>query len=113
VTSLGNGSLSDCIELESVILGNQVPSLGRYTFTNDYKLLSITLPASITSIGEQAFSHCTKLATINFQQSVPPSVNADSFMDVASGAMGYYPATAVLNWAGVTYYGITLRSNDR
>jgi hypothetical protein len=87
--------------------------LGRYTFTNDYKLLSITLPASINSIGEQAFSHCTKLATINFQQSVPPSVNPDSFMDVASGAMGYYPATAVLNWAGVTYYGITLRSNDQ
>jgi hypothetical protein len=113
VTSLGNGALSDCIELESVVLGNQVPSLGRYTFTNDYKLLSITLPASITSIGEQAFSHCTQLATINFQQSVPPSVNADSFMDVASGAMGYYPATAVLNWAGVTYYGITLRSNDQ
>jgi len=113
VTSLGNGALSDCIELESVVLGNQVPSLGRYTFTNDYKLSSITLPASIASIGEQAFSHCTQLATINFQQSVPPSVNADSFMDVASGAMGYYPATAVLNWAGVTYYGITLRSNDQ
>ncbi len=113
VTSLGNGSLSDCIELESVILGNQVPSLGRYTFTNGYKLSSITLPASITSIGEQAFSHCTKLGTINFQQSVPPSVNADSFMDVAAGAMGYYPATAVLNWVGVTYSGITLRSNDQ
>jgi len=113
VTSLGNGSLSDCIELESVILGNQVPSLGRYTFTNDYKLSSITLPASIASIGEQAFSHCTKLGTINFQQSVPPSVNADSFMDVAAGAMGYYPATAVLNWVGVTYSGITLRSNDQ
>jgi hypothetical protein len=113
VTSLGNGSLSDCIELESVILGNQVPSLGRYTFTNDYKLSSITLPASIASIGEQAFSHCTKLATINFQQNMPPSVNADSFMDVANGAMGYYPATAVLNWVGVTYSGITLRSNDQ
>jgi hypothetical protein len=87
--------------------------LGRYTFTNDYKLSSITLPASIASIGEQAFSHCTKLGTINFQQSVPPSVNADSFMDVAAGAMGYYPATAVLNWVGVTYSGITLRSNDQ
>jgi hypothetical protein len=34
-------------------------------------------------------------------------------MDVANGAMGYYPAAAVLNWAGVTYYGITLRSNDQ
>jgi hypothetical protein len=113
VTSLGNGSLSDCIELESVVLGNQVPSLGRYTFTNDYKLSSITLPASMASIGEQAFSHCTRLATINFQQNMPPAVNADSFMDVANGAMGYYPATAVLNWAGVTYDGITLRSNDQ
>jgi len=113
VTSLGNGSLSDCVELESVELGNQLQGIGRYTFTNDYKLTNLTIPASVTSIGEQAFSHCRKLATINFQQNMPPAVNADSFMDVANGAMGYYPATAVLNWAGVTYYGITLRSNDQ
>jgi len=108
VTSLGNGALSDCIELESVVLGNQVSSLGRYTFTNDYKLSSITLPASIASIGEQAFSHCTKLATINFQQSVPPSVNADSFMDVAAGAMGYYPAAASGAWRSVSIFGVSL-----
>jgi len=44
---------------------------------------------------------------------MPPAVNADSFMDVANAAMGYYPATAALNWAGVTYSGITLRSNDQ
>jgi hypothetical protein len=110
---LGSGSLSDCVELESVELGNQLQSIGRYTFTNDYKLTNLTIPASVASIGEQAFSHCTSLATINFQQNMPPAVNADSFMDVANGAMGYYPATAVLNWAGVTYYGITLRSNDQ
>jgi hypothetical protein len=110
---LGSGSLSDCVELESVELGNQLQSIGRYTFTNDYKLTNLTIPASVASIGEQAFSHCTRLATINFQQNMPPAVNADSFMDVANGAMGYYPATAVLNWAGVTYYGITLRSNDQ
>jgi hypothetical protein len=107
VTSLGNGALSDCIELESVILGNQVPSLGRYTFTNDYKLSSITLPASITSIGEQAFSHCRKLATVNFQQSVPPSVNADSFMDIAIAAEGYFLPTAMPAWSSVSISGLT------
>jgi hypothetical protein len=104
VTSLGNGSLSDCIELESVVLGNQVPSLGRYTFTNDYQLTSITLPASVASIGEQAFSHCRKLAIVNFQQSIPPLVNPDSFMDVASGAKGYYPTTASTAWRSVTTF---------
>jgi hypothetical protein len=113
VTSLGNGSLSDCVELESVVLGSQLQGIGRYTFANDYKLTNLTIPASVTSIGEQAFSHCIRLATVNFQQNMPPAVNADSFMDVANAAMGYYPATAVLNWAGVTYSGITLRSNDQ
>lgn len=107
VTSLGNGSLSDCVELESVVLGAQVPNLGRYTFTNDYQLTSITLPASIASIGEQAFSHCRGLAIVNFQQSVPPSVNADSFMDIAILAKGYFLPSAMTAWSSVSISGLT------
>jgi len=107
VTSLGNGALSDCVELESVVLGNQVPSLGRYTFTNDYKLSSITLPASMASIGEQAFSHCRSLATVNFQQSLPPSVNADSFMDISILAKGYFFPAAMSAWSSVSISGLT------
>jgi hypothetical protein len=105
VTSLGEGAVSDCSALTSLTIGNQVPVIWRFTFSGDSNLTAVTLPASVGSIGEQAFSHCTKLATINFQQSVPPYVNGDAFMDIASGAMGYYLESADMGWSGMSSAG--------
>jgi len=105
VTSLGEGAVSDCSALTSLTIGNQVPVIWRFTFSGDSNLTAVTLPASVGSIGEQAFSHCTKLANINFQQIVPPYVNGDAFLDIASGSRGYYLESASIGWSGMSGTG--------
>jgi hypothetical protein len=136
VTTLPRNAFSECWELTSVTLGANVKTLGDYAFNNCAKLKSIifpagfesmgayafalcadlttiTLPESVSTIGVRAFQQCTKLTAVYFQGSTPPSLGAEAFRGIASGAAGYYPATALANWAGFTYPGIAIRSNDQ
>jgi len=136
VTALPRNAFSECWELTSVSLGANVKTLGDYAFNNCGKLksitfpsgfesmgayafalcadlTSITLPESVSSIGFRAFRLCTKLSTIHFEGNTPPTIEGEVFSGIATGATGYYPATAGANWSGVSYSGITIRSNDQ
>ncbi|NCY22480.1 DUF5011 domain-containing protein [bacterium] len=127
VTALPGNAFSECLALTSVSLGANVKTLGDYAFNNCGKLKSITFPAGLESIGTSAFAlcadlttvtipegvsaigirafkQCSKLATVYFQKNTPPTIYAEAFSGIATGAKGYYPSTASTAWKSITAY---------
>ncbi|NBQ66039.1 MAG: leucine-rich repeat domain-containing protein, partial [Verrucomicrobia bacterium] len=107
VKSIGNSAFASCTNLSSLTIGNSVTSIGNTAFAG-CAITNLTIPASVTSIGTLAFNASAKLSTVNFLQSSPPTVAANSFTGVASGAVGFYPAAASVAWSGATVSGLTL-----
>lgn len=65
VTSIGDGAVSSCNNLESVVLAEGLQSIGNSAFFNDSNLLSVDIPSTVTSIGNSAFRGCGSLTSIN------------------------------------------------
>lgn len=75
--TLQGGCFSNCNELVSVTLGNNVMSIGGNAFTNCTKLTEITIPVSTTQIIGSAFYGCSNLASINVVPSNPNFCSID------------------------------------
>ena len=64
-------------------------SIGEGTFSNCYALTSVTIPNSVTSIGQEAFTHCESLTSITIPNSVTRLDSLDNFdrtLDAAKDA---------------------------
>jgi hypothetical protein len=68
------------------------------TFWTCTNLTSITIPSSVNEIEYHAFLNCSKLASVYFLANTRPKIGANAFTGIASGAKGYYPATASTAW---------------
>ncbi|MGM9816671.1 MAG: leucine-rich repeat domain-containing protein [Lepagella sp.] len=77
VTSIGDESFRNCIDLVSVSIPSSVTSLGENSFRY-CGLMSISLPNSITSIGNSCFYYCEYLTSIVIPNSVT-SLGDDCF----------------------------------
>ena len=103
LTSIGNSVFSDCSNLTSVMIGNNVTSIGSSAFEYCSGLTSITIPNNVTSIGTNAFEGCSSLTQLVLFRSTPPTLgssaipnNVQSIYVQQSSKAAYQ---AAINWA--------------
>ena len=65
-----DNAFSQCRDLKTITLGNNVTNIGQGAFNGCTGLTSITIPDSVTSIGYLAFSGCTGLTSVTIPDSV-------------------------------------------
>jgi uncharacterized protein YjdB len=70
VTTIGLGAFSGCNRLTSITIPNSVTSIEYCTFYGCSSLTSITIPNSVTTIGSSAFYECNSLTSITIGNSV-------------------------------------------
>ena len=68
-----------------------VTSIGNMTFTGCSSLTSIEIPSSVTSIGDYTFNDCSSLISITCHAITAPSVQSNTFKQIASNGTLYYP----------------------
>jgi hypothetical protein len=78
------------------------------TFWNCTNLTSIIIPGGVDEIQYNAFLNCSKLASVYFIGNTPPTIGVNAFSGIASGAVGYYPATASVAWGSITVAGLAV-----
>lgn len=78
---IGNSAFSNCTNLTTVELGNDVISIGKSAFLKCTQLPSITIGNGVTSIGISAFSGCTALTNANIGSG---AIGATAFQDCSS-----------------------------
>jgi hypothetical protein len=108
VISIGPNAFAWCTSLASITLPSGLKKIISGTFWACNNLTSITIPGGVDEIQYNAFLNCSKLASVYFQGNTPPTFGADPFSGIASGAVGYYPATASAAWQGVTVAGLAV-----
>jgi hypothetical protein len=69
VTSFGDSSFRDCINLSSITIPNSVTLLDIYCFADCTGLTTITIPKSVTVIRDSCFLFCTELQQVIFDAS--------------------------------------------
>jgi hypothetical protein len=110
VTSIGPNAFAFCTSLPSITLPSGLEKIMSGTFWTCTNLTSITIPISVNEIQYNAFLNCSKLATVYFLGNTPPTFGSPTpFGGVATGAKGYYPATAtetaIPAWGSLTQIG--------
>lgn len=65
VTAIGDNSLEDIYDLESITIPNSVVSIGSSSFAGCNNLTSLIIPSGVTGIGDVAFYNCSSLTSIN------------------------------------------------
>ena len=66
MTSIGQGSFSDCIGLTSITIPESVTSIGQRAFASCTSLTSVTIPESVTEIDWYAFDRCENLTDVYY-----------------------------------------------
>ena len=92
VTSIGEGTFSNCSSLASITIPDSVTSIGDSAFSNCSSLTSITIPDSVTSIDDSAFWWCVSLTSITIPDSVT-SIDLHAFFGCNSLKDVYYSGT--------------------
>ncbi|MCL1789097.1 MAG: leucine-rich repeat domain-containing protein [Oscillospiraceae bacterium] len=87
---------------------NGVISIADLAFTYCENLTSITIPDSVTNIGWSAFSDCENLKEIRFLSDTEPTVGANAFLNVKSGAIAVVPPSWGYN-NGDLWNGLIIR----
>jgi alpha-tubulin suppressor-like RCC1 family protein len=108
VISIGPNAFAWCTSLASITLPSGLKKILSGTFWTCNNLTSITIPGGVDEIQYNAFLNCSKLASVYFLGNTPPTIGVNAFSGIASGAVGYYPATASVVWGSVTVAGLTV-----
>jgi hypothetical protein len=108
VISIGPNAFAWCTSLAGITLPSGLKKIISGTFWACSNLTNITIPGGVDEIQYNAFLNCSKLASVYFQGNTPPTIGVNAFSGIASGAVGYYPATASVVWGSVTVAGLTV-----
>jgi hypothetical protein len=108
VISIGPNAFAWCTSLASITLPSGLKKIISGTFWACSNLPSITIPGGVDEIQYNAFLNCSKLTSVYFLGNTPPTIGVNAFSGIASGAVGYYPATASVAWGSVTVAGLTV-----
>ena len=83
ITTIGIGAFNSC-GFTTMEIPNTVTSIGDYAFYYCSSLVSLTLPKSISEIGEGAFQLNSHLQDVYSYRSVPPTIDANTFVNTES-----------------------------
>lgn len=83
VTSIGDDSFYNCINLTEVILPEGLTDIGKFAFDGCKSLESIKIPLGVTIIDDGAFNECDKLTDVIIPDSVT-DIGIGAFMDCDS-----------------------------
>jgi hypothetical protein len=64
VTTIGEGAFSQCYQLTSFEMPNNVESIGTLAFNMCYSLTAITIPSSLTNLDYWTFPGCSGLTKV-------------------------------------------------
>jgi hypothetical protein len=70
ITSIGNQTFYECINLSSITIPNSVTSIGEWAFYGCNSLSSVIIPIGITSIGNATFYECSSLISVTIPNGV-------------------------------------------
>jgi len=91
VTTIGDGAFSNCQQLASITLHNNITSIGMNAFRRT-AITSITLPSGITIINQGLFAECRNLASIVIPEGVTV-IGVDAFNTNVALASVTLPST--------------------
>lgn len=97
VTAIGNRAFYACMDITSVIIGDNVTSIGGGAFQNCRDITYTNFGSNVTTIGSYAFAFCRGLSTIDIPNSVN-SIDNDAFYNCPG-------LTHVVIGSGLTYIG--------
>ena len=89
--TIGSNAFYNC-SMESFIIPDSVTIIGERAFNGCSNLTSINIPSGVTSIDFEAFAFCESLKTIKSFATTAPSVNNETFLDITSNGVLYYPS---------------------
>ena len=127
VTSVGNGALQSCGELEEVYLPDAITRIGTYMFYLSSNLEAVTLPENLTSIGDgafqlisglititipsrvetigqNAFASCISLREMHFKSASPPEAGAGAFSSLQTHCKIYVPTGSLSAYTSAANY---------
>jgi hypothetical protein len=70
VKTIGNSAFTECADLKSVRLSEQLTRIEAFTFCSCESLTNIDIPEGVTSIGDYAFANCKQLKEITIPSCV-------------------------------------------
>ncbi len=104
ITLIKSGTFLECSSLSSIIIPNSVTSIEGHAFKNCTSLSSVTIGNSVEKIGFGAFSACNSLSEIVSLNTVPPTIEDDTFNEVARTTIIRVPCEAVSDYRGAKYW---------
>ena len=79
VTSIGNCTFYNCVNLTSITIGEHVASIGASAFRGCSNVTSIVIGEDVTYIGGWAFNGCSKVTSVTSYPRKVPSTGSDLF----------------------------------
>ena len=93
-------AFSNCTNLKTINIGNEVKTIPNYVFSGCTGLISVTIGNSVTSIGTDAFKGCSKISVVNSHNTTAPTgapfedvVKQSAILNVPSSAIASYQST--------------------
>ncbi len=100
VTTIGSGAFQECSNLTSLSIGNSVSEIQGYAF-RDCGLISITIPDNVATIEDEVFFQCYNLNTVYLTDTVPPSINQQTFHP---GINYYVPCQSISSYQNAYFW---------
>ncbi len=97
ITSIGDNAFEGCLGLKEMTIGNGVTSIGSSAFLNCTNLTSVSIGSSVTVIESSVFSGCGNLKAIYCQNTTPPTIEENSFDQLAINTVILYVPVGTLS----------------
>ena len=88
--------------ITEVTFSPNITSLGNNSFTQCVNLLTITIPATITKLGTGVFYSCSKLAEVIMEATTPPTIGINLFQSCPALTSIYVPDASVEAYKAAT-----------
>ncbi len=97
VVSLRDRSFGTCYNLKTVSFAedSQLETIEGNAFAYDYRLNTINIPKGVKTIGESSFAYCKGLSRVTLKAIAPPTIQANTFLDVPTTCVIEVPAESV------------------
>ena len=97
VTSIGNCTFYNCVNLTSITIGEHVASIGASAFRGCSNVTSIVIGEDVTYIGGWAFNGCSKVTSVTSYPRKVPSTGSDLFDNTLLENANLYVAGAAFD----------------